>query len=693
MVPPDAWLAAAGVLAAVYVLPLYAPPPSAPGIHGDSLWARLYPDVPLWWTFARLAALGAAAMVALVGLRRLPRTMTEETKGAELKRYHPRLLQLAATIAGTLAVVAFFISAGSRSQQLVFLMLLPFPAILAWSAGATRRATQPSAGAWCSLAIVSGWTAMVAVVAPGDTRAANLVDHWEFINYLGAFAASDLGYLGSQRIPGESNLSYLIIGGPILRLSDIEPNPSTTAAIAAAYTVIAAVGVHRLAAKVAGGWAAPVAVAAFLFAPATLGVQLSPTPLAFVIAHGIWMFVAFFEWMRNHSLAGLVWLALLGGLAAGFAIVAVPAVCLAVPTAITLGARLRGLPLAGVATAAGLGIAAAVPVLPPLSAFQEANSTYGRANTPWLILEEVLQGQRHYWDLLTILPDNPDLPERHLDIAVATALAPWVTRRNSLRLWGDVFLEPIAAVFAALAIVTWFVRRGPPGSGLVLAMVAASLVGASASSYDTPSIARAFPLIPAAAVLAACGLVVIAQALREQRRAACVVLLAVVASGSHLFYFVNPTILADSWVRIAIDATRSPSHRAALVSYPTLPGFDSSQILHEARIASVLSRRTLPVLGLPMEFRADDPSLPPVRRQGGELDPLVNETGRPAADVMLWSPAFAKVVDVAGALREIAPSVRIVEMRDAAGRSTAWAGAFAADWKPSLPAHRWHEVD
>lgn len=519
-------------------------------------------------------------------------------------------------------------------------------------------------------------------MATCNSRAANPVDMWEFLRSLWEFLGSDGSYFGADHMPGLSRLLFLFSGAPLLNELGIPPSLQSIRLTSAAYALVAAAGVHRLARGIAGGRAAPVAVAAFLFAPATMLCHLNPTPMPFVFAFGIWLFIAFFEWVRQRSVVALVALTTLGGFSAGFPIIAIPAALLAVPTAVTIFARFRTVPRPALIAALLMLPATAIPLLPNPETVAEARKAYIGTSLRWSTAEDALFGQEHPFDLIDGITGAVHAPRRIGDQIAAALLAPVATRRNSLRLWGDVFLEPIGIVLAILAGMALLTRRHPPGSGALAGMAAASLLGGLGSSYDTPSLTRVYAAVPALAVCAAVGFSALSDAFPRRRIRPELVAALISASGTYLFNFVNPSILADSWVRIVIDATEGNRERTVLLDGANENfGYDLSW-LNVGFIASQVPCEPLPTAEfLSWGHSTEEP-----------LWTLAGPNGHLVADVMVWSPALEKSFHLLSIIGRTSVNPRIFKLRDASGLSYAWAASFTPDWTPALPDDRWREV-
>lgn len=646
-----AWLALAAALAAGYVLPLYVPPATAPPPAEPGFVALLFPGVPPGWIVARLAALGGALVAFALALRTLPMAAVA---GAPLRRRAPQRPALVhAALAAAVLLLAAAVAAGrlSRPAQFAFVLALPLPSLLVHLAWRRSLRPRPGGGAAALLALGAVWAWLA---TRPDAAAATPVDTW--LNFT-AFRASlaHAGNLLTGRFePGASDLAHLLYGAPLLELLGREADFAWMQAAAVFWTGVTALAVQRLAARIAGTAASLVAVAALLFSPAVFWLPTTPVPLALATALLAWLFYCFHQWVCRASPAALVGLATIGGLAVAFGHTAVPAACLGAVTAVTLVRRRTTTPLPVVLTAVVALAAAALPVLPGSDDLERMQARYLERFYPWDVIEPALLGQRSPYAILEVDGSPPAAR-----IAAGALLAPVATARTALRRWGDVFLEPIAAVLATFGMVAAATGRLGPSGRVLLLFVAVSLLPGLTSSYDRPSLIRVMglavgvPVLAAAAWRAAAG---------SRRRAALAATLAIAASGLVLFRVVNPRILAQSWVTLAIEACADAPEACALLDYERPQPI---AWLNVPVMAAAVPERPLRVV--PFAGAAS----------------LLDANGAPLASVFLWSPALEADDRVLEQLRARWPQAVVLDLTDRAGLAKTHALALDPAWVPA----------
>lgn len=156
-------LVAAGVLIALYALPLFWPPgPCLPlPAPDDGTMARLFPGVPALWVVGRLAALAlAAALLSDVPVSAWRDPFRRATASDRAPRTAFRLAALAVAIAQALAA-PWAARLGSAGQTAYVAMLFAPAALLALERAGTRSALTPRTrrGALATAAVILVWTA------------------------------------------------------------------------------------------------------------------------------------------------------------------------------------------------------------------------------------------------------------------------------------------------------------------------------------------------------------------------------------------------------------------------------------------------------------------------------------------------------------------------------------------------------
>jgi hypothetical protein len=656
--PHRGWLAAAFVLSAAWVLPLYVPPSTSPLPVDPGFVAQLFPGVPPLWVLARLGALLAAAVVCVHALRGVDAVADVSGSPRRPVTVRPWLHYASLAMAVVLLAAALGADRLGRTAQLVFVGALALPTLLIHLACRPSLQPRPTAATAGFLLIFAVWAAAVARRSP---LAATPVDTWLNLTAFRAALAHDGNLLTGRFEPGASDLAHLLLGAPLLAPMDPGATFTWMRATAFLWAFASAVAVRRLAARMAGEPAGLVAAAAFLFSPAVIWLPQTPVPLGLATAFLGGLFLGFHEWLRRDSPAALVGLATLGGLSVAFGHTAVPAAGLGVATAVALVRRRRTTSRVVAATAFMALAAAALPVLPGMDDITRMRAQYLERFLPWGLIEPVLLGQRSPEAIRNVAGTAPPAA-----IAAGALLAPVATARTALRLWGDVFLEPIAIVLAVAGGVAAATGRLGPSGPILLGFLVLSLLPGLTSSYDRPSLIRMMGLAVCVPLLAAGGFRTLSG--RRNPRAAAAVVLAVAASGLVLFHVTNPRLLAKSWVTIAIEACSADPDACVLLDY------------HR--------RQPMPWLNVPeMAAAVPQRALRVVPYAG--IEAVTTASGLPTAPVLVWSPALEDDDDVGMQLRERWPQARIFRIHDDAGLSSAWVAAFADDWRPAVGESRW----
>jgi len=661
------WRIIAVALAGAYALPLYFPPATSPTELDGALLARLFPGVPGTWIGLRLLALAAAVVAFTISLGDANRYRPAESDRSHARApLRPRLLGGALFAALGLFCMALGAASLGRPLQLLFAILLPVPAVLTHFAYRTTLRPRPTRGALAGLVLVVAWALARAVSAHGDARAATPVDTWANFGSFVAAVHADTNLLTERFEPGTSEFVHLLIGAPLLDLAGTDPGSAWLRTLAIAWICLTALAVRALAARMTGEPASLVATAAVLFAPATLWLPLTPAPLAPTTAIGIGLFLFFFLWHQRGSAAGLVALATLGGISLAFGHTTVPGALLGLATAISLVRRWRIVPVTVLATAIVCVAAAALPVLPDAEGLARMRSNYIDRFLPWGLVEPALLGQ-----VTPRVLQNVSATARPAEIAAAALLAPVATPRTALRLWGDVFIEPVSAVGAIIALGALIAGRAHAHRRYLLAFLAIAIAPTLTSSYDRPSLIRGICIPAALALLTAAGFGLVAGTRgRYAWRAALALSLAIAASGTLLFDWTNPRILAQSSVAVAIEACADAPERCTLLDYDQT--IDLSW-LHVGRMAAEVPR-------VPIET---------VRVSDIESRRADNFRSR----VILWSPALEHDERISERLCARWPDSSFVLLDDGTRLSQAWAAFQDSSWQPALPAARWREIE
>lgn len=659
------WLAAACVLAAVYVFPLYLPPTDTGSVGDASYFARQFPGVPPSWIVGRLLALGLAAVAFACALRS-PQVATPAVRPYRSNGVlRPGYLRLALALAGVLLAAALAADHLGPWMQTLFALLLPLPALCTHIAYRRHLRLAPNRSAVaCGLLVVT-WIVARAVAGWGDPRAATPVDAWlNFKSFSDALAQSD-NLLTGRFEPGMPDFVHVLNGGSFLVLAGWPPTFVFLKGISFAWMAWTAAVLFGFVRRQAGGDAALVAVCALLFAPMTMLAPLTPMPLAFGMAMGGTLFALFHHFYSRHSPAALVGLATLGAFASTVGHTVIPAAFLGVATAVLLFRRRHEVPRLVVAIACVAVAAVLIPLFPDLDALGRMRTQYLDRFVSWPVVESVLLGQTAPTVLLEAAPTR-----RPLEIALTALAAPLVTARTPLRLWGDVFLEPIATVLALVAVIGLAMRRGRGEGKLVLAFMITAMLPGLTSSYDRPSLIRVICMPFLVAVFTGLGFATLTR--RRRSTIAAAVGVAIGLSGWWLSDVTNRRIVAQSWVAIALEATATtPPEQVALLD-----------IVHRLDTAF-----------LNVAVMAEHIPLQPLARLGYDgIDSIARPNGQPAASVLLWSPALEGMAQVSQALCARWPQTRLFQLSDEARRSQAWAAAVDSHWQPGLAPQRWVEL-
>lgn len=677
-------LVLAGLCFAGYALPLFAPPsPSVvagtAGTHG--LLERVFPGVPPLYVVLRLVALAAAVGFAVAALpRQTPLRWPRRDRAAPEPGRGARTLAVA--LATTQALLALRVQALGRAGQALYFLLFLAPAAVLWLDA--RRRSQPGAGVRGDpgallpvAAVLALWlvTRLPDLVSP--LRAADPVDTWLSHEWLETASSDGRNLLTQGFLPGLTCIYMFLQGVSLLGPGRLAPSFAWLQAVHVAWCLVAALCVGSLAARLVSRAAAPVAAAAFLFAPFLLLQPLVPAPYVFGPLFTSGLALLAISVHRHRSASAVAALGALAGVAATSHPPLVPAAGLACAAACLSLLRAPRLPAACYAIPLLSLFAAALPALPDAETLRAMSEEFTRARGDWAGLEAVLLGQRDPYAV-------PELWKAgrvsRIDIAAGALLAPFAIPRTSLRALGDALFDPVGAGLAALGIALALrALRREPAARAVLLVLALGIAPAFASSYDRPSHTRLFVAQVPLAVLAALGFEALRRTLApgvQPLRAAAAATAAVALGGALLFDVVNPRILAASSIGITARALRgaTPPGDAALLVFP---GPDDLSWLHEERI--LRSVADSPVKVVPFE--------------GGASLFSRAAPGAPAAEILFFSPGLEARLHVIESACTRWPRAALYELRDAAGLSRAFAvRPSGPGFIPALPAPRWRVV-
>ncbi len=659
------WLITSLVFGAGYVLSTYQPPLDPTRVGDATAFTRQFPTVPPAWVAGRL---GLLALAALAFVRATPSVVAPQPNPppTRARPTRPEFLDAALVWAAALCLLSPAAAYLGPLGQTLFVAAVPVPALL--THGGYRRRGWPriEPATVVGALLCAGWVLARTTLSPQDARAATPVDTW--LNFASFdVAVRDGGDLLHERFePGVTNLLHLLCGAPILQVIGRRPTLAWMVGANFVWLGVAAAALLHLARRLVGSPAACVAIAAFLFSPASTWLAHAPVPLSIPIAIGTGIFAFFHAWYTRRSAAALVALATLIGASLMLLHVVPIAALIGLATVIDLARRRNPDDARLVSTAALSFTAIAIPLLPDARAVQQMQAEYLQRFVPWQLVESVLLGQVSPYSLLDVTAQ-----QRPVENALAALLSPVVTARTALRLWGDTWIEPVAAALALLGAISGWRRRDAFGLRLPVAFAAIALLPALTSSYDRPSLIRAACMPAMLSVLAAGGARHVLTVLQAGRGWPPYLLVAAVigVSGTWLFDRVNPRIVSTSWVTLAIEATHG----------------DTSAILLD--FSSDFPRRFLHVTNMSNQVPAEPRRVLPFSDAARMRDTL--DVARPT---FLWSPALEAVDDAGDRLCVAWPALRRFELYDRAGISRALAASVDPTWQPHLPRPRWREL-
>jgi hypothetical protein len=553
-------LALAGVALAAYGgLTLWPPGPVLlyPPPFDASLLERLFPGVPVPWTVARLACVGAAFAVAFVAAlldRRAPAAEDLADRPPAWPALHPGWATAAVAAAGLHVLAVPLATSLPRAGQIAWIAWLAVPTLLAaiaCRASAPSRTVHRDPVSWpLVVAVVLVWGGLNGPSALHSALMATPTD--SIIPFEGAQRVLDPHFdlLGGQQLPGYTSL-LMVLQGPLLAGVFAEAlTPQLLQVFQIGWTMVAALLVARIVAAFGVPGAAPVAAAAYLFAPFTTAttILLGPIFLGALIP-GL-LLTCGIAAVREHRGWAVVACGAVAGAATTHPSIA-PACVLA---ALALVAALRRDPppwplaIAAVASFA----AAALPGLPnPLRLASLATSYVDKVGM-WAGIEALALGM--------VPTEAAEFQvgagwRGPFDALLGVVLSPWVTPRTAARLWGDTAFEPIGAALFTFGLAAALAGRwrGVAGRGLLAFLAAVAFPGVL-TSYDRPSLTRALALPLAFALVSGFGFAWLLRARRPRlaRGAGIAGAAAIVVVGTLQFDVVNRSILPMSAVSLAI---------------------------------------------------------------------------------------------------------------------------------------------
>lgn len=662
-------LACGLVLLAAYALPVFAPPaavPLVPPPPDASLTARVFPGVPGWWVWGRLAALAGGALLAASALRRTPPDpLPVSAAPVTTDRWSERGLWGVAIVAILQAVWALRAPQMAKPEQMAFIVSLLLPALLSIACRRSERAATGPSGVGGAILVAVVWAVLWLPVAWRSPSIASLVDGSGVLGALVRSRAPDYNFLADTIRPGQSALYLLFQGGGFIDWFDVTPTIAFVQVVHGLCVAACGVLVGWTAGRIVGPRTAAVATATLLAGPFVLVETLFAGPLYIGQLLGAALPLCCLAIHQRRSAVATVAAGLVTGLMATFPSL----MSLAWPgllCAIVLARRAPRVPTPAIVAALASFAACIAPVTPSLRGLPDLFAFYNSGTVEWATMQNGFFGQ--------LDPDYVRFQGQAgmahpFDALIGSLLFPFAAPRTGLRLWGDVLVEPVSAALAALGLAACLRRPSWTALGLLATLVLSTAIG-GLSTYDRASLMR-LPAAPVAvALLAAVGfgaLVARLPASRATRLVPGATAVAIVVCGWFLMAMVNPRILPRSATGIAIETMSASDVAAAVVLLPY--GWDPQ--------SSPLYLDQLPPA--------------PVRwigyRNAGDL---AAPDGVNDATLLFWSPGVEERADVAASVCARWPSARFYVLRDAAGLSVAFAATTdGRAWVPQVPPERW----
>ena len=667
------------LLFAVYALPLFWPPATAPLRPDAGLLERLYPGVPALWSGLRLLALGAS--LAVLSRAVTSRAHDDASTGAPfvtcvagVAPTAPRPLRLAALAASVVLLAAAPFAGGfGPVGQLAYLAALALPALLlALPSGARATSDSPTAAAWrdaiAPLVVVAAWLALCVARDVGSPRTMDVVDGWRAVVAVHAHVArggSVLTDLLDLDLPGLGALAMTFLGVPLFQATGTTPTIPAMQAVQLAWVALTGLGIAALAWSLVGRRTAAVAAAAFLFAPYTRFVGMLPGPFVvgplYVVAIALCVVAV---WQRRSEAA----LAALGALAG--AALTMPGV-IPVAGCLTLVALWRVRrewreSAVGLAAFTAMFLAVVIPAATNVIRPERMGQHFGTHGIAAL-LDRALLGQL---PVGTFAAARASQVQHPLEIVLGALLEPFANPRLSIRLWGDAIFDPLTALLFGLGLIACVrASRREASARLALVLLLATLAPAFVSPVDIVDIVHAAAISVPVALLAAAGFRHLAGVLPGPERipaAAALVATACAVGGMVLFDVAGPRVLGSSAARLAVEAVApADADRALVLDHPTRYGID-------ARWAFVG----------PIAALGGERPLGYMRWDGA---PPVADLAADGRSLLLWSPGLEADLGVTATVCRAWPDATLYRFTDAAGLSSVLAARVGGGaWQPRL---------
>jgi len=540
-------------------------------------------------------------------------------------------------------------------------------------------------GAWAVLRLFASWHSPVA---------ADSVDMFRTLGGLVRLATTGADFMtesmgvtegvGDIEVRGVNAVQLFFCGLPILRLLSHSPCAWWMQVASVFWISIAGLAVAALGVLLLGRRAPSVTLAAFLFSPFLLMVQIIPIPTVGVCL-AAWLAFLPIHFRKTGSPISLVLLGGIGGLTATLpSLTCLTGIAIAF-VAWTLWQGQRVPPLA-IATATLSLIAMLVPNVPSQRAVLDAYEWYVAKNWPMAIGEAAVQGQVSptIADWMTVDPPG------FLAIFTGTILSPFVIPRQPIKLWGDTLYEPVSAALAAVGLMLTLrgARRGEGSAWYLLALLATTMLPGFVSSYDRASLTRVYGSMMPVALLATLGWLHLMRLLphRSARRWTAMAT-AVVIGGSGLIVFdiVNPRILAASSYGIfmrTVDA--AVLDRTAFLTFRgSVAASDENDDTHRHWEADwLLSYHP---------YVADLTRCAP--RRPVPIIPVQDVQALGARDLLFWNPALDQTVQMTEHhVCRRWPDAALFSISDRSGLSRLHGAQIGgAAWQPAAPSDKWSQ--
>ncbi len=640
------------LLAAVYAVPLWLPPEAQtvyPPLPDASWLDRLFPGVPGAWIVGRLACLFAgAALLAWPGMVDRPHWQPPTGAGAAYSR---GALRVALAIAVATALAAPFAAQWQRPMQLAFAAALPLPPLIMWLAIRRPRRARLRPSTAAAAAVLAAW---IALVVPWSWRSpwiANIADNLGPLNMVHVANDPSFNFLVDTVRPAQTGLFLLLEGGAWLAALGIGTSVTTVQALNFVWIGVTALLLARLAARCIAPMAAPVAAAFFLFSPSAqmMTLLLGPLFVGPLLGGGVLLAL---EGVRKH---GSVPASLTAAALIGFCATFPSMTPFASLTALAWGwlAWGRRMPLAAIVAGGCSGLALVLPGLPSMLALREVVDFYATTSGQWSTLEAASFGWLDPERVRLQLMAGWSGP---FDPLLGSLALPFALPRTAMRMLGDVLYDPIGTVLATVGMFHCvFARRPLPL--MLIGLLGLSLGGGLLPGYDRVSAMRLILLPLPMTLLAATGAVVLLHDTHPRRLAWLAA--AIVLSGSWLGRVVQPSILPQSIVGMAIELQSANPSSPLLVLLPRGVDMSGGMVFFDQ------------VPSPPIGWLAyDDPNQLP-------------DAGAPV-DRWLWSPGLEERSPVA--IHACARDAVVFAISDRSGTSRVYLAQARERGAPTLPA-------